>query len=81
MNSVLDQFSKLLLGTAESPTLLSKVVTFSLYGLCTYCAILRGVLAGVGLGVMTHFTFTTVFLGLTMVAVAVALTKIEQSGK
>lgn len=81
MNTFLDQFSRLILGTAESPTLLSKAITFGLYGMCCYCSILRGVLAGIGIGVMTHFTFTTVFVGLTLIAAAVALTKIEQSGK
>lgn len=75
----LDQWSSKLLGTAGAPSILSKVIHFALFGLCTYCAILRGVLFGFGLALYTHLSVPAVIAGTTCILAAVILTHVERS--
>lgn len=76
-----DAFGIRLFGTAGSPTFLSTVIFYLAYGLCTYCAILRGVLVGIGLALFTHLSVPWAILGATCIAAAAILTAIEREAK
>lgn len=75
----LAQWSTKLLGTAGSPSILSGAIRVLLFGLCTYCAILRGVLFGFGLALYTHLSVPAAIAGTTCILAAVILTQVERS--
>ena len=75
----LDKLTIKVFGAADSPTLISHVIYYGLFGLCTYCAILRAVVAGIGIGLILHFTRTSLLIGVTLIIIAAALTQLEHT--
>jgi hypothetical protein len=76
-----DKLTLRLFGTVGQQTLLGKAIYYSAYGLCTYCAILRGVMIGVGLALYTHLNVPAAILGTVFIFAAVILTQIERSAQ
>lgn len=69
------------LGSAGAPTFLSKFIQFAWASdKCPYCAILRGVLFGIGLAVSTHGGFLIIF-GVLCMLCSFLLTRVERSAE
>ena len=77
----LDALAMRLFGSVGQQTIFGKVVYYLAYGMCTYCAILRGVLVGIGLGLYTHVNIPTLILGTVLILIAALLTAIERTAK
>ena len=68
-----------LFGSAASPSLLGKAIDLFLAGGCLYCAVLRAVLFGFGLGLIARFSVPYANMGAVCILAAVTLTAIERS--